>query len=56
MLQYQTKGVPMGSDLTPAPKREKAPTFLAATLKDPFSGNLVRIQISKGWVDGDGKR
>jgi len=47
------KGVPMGGDLTGAPGR-KAPTFLVAALKDPYSGNLDRIQIIKGWLDKDG--
>jgi hypothetical protein len=47
------KGVPMGGDLTSAPAG-KAPTFLAAALKDPLSGNLDRIQIVKGWVDASG--
>ncbi|HUU71295.1 MAG TPA: DUF3604 domain-containing protein [Burkholderiales bacterium] len=50
------KGVPMGSDLPPAPKGKKAPSFLVAALKDPLSGNLDRIQIIKGWVDNKGKR
>ncbi len=48
------KGVPMGGDLTQAPKG-KAPSFLVAALKDPYSGNLDRIQIIKGWLDGAGK-
>ena len=48
------KGVPMGGDLTAAPSG-KAPTFIAAALKDPFGANLDRIQIIKGWVDKDGK-
>ncbi|MEK6232849.1 MAG: DUF3604 domain-containing protein, partial [Luteolibacter sp.] len=47
------KGVPMGSDLTKAPKG-KAPTFLVAARKDPMSGNLDRIQIIKGWINPDG--
>jgi hypothetical protein len=49
-----TKGVPMGGDLHRAPKG-KAPTFLVAAMKDPYSGNLDRIQIIKGWLDGEGK-
>jgi hypothetical protein len=49
------KGVPMGSDLPKAPAG-KAPTFLVAALKDPLSGNLDRVQIVKGWVDGSGER
>ncbi len=50
-----SKGVPMGGDLRQAPAG-KAPTFLAAALKDPLGGNLDRIQIVKGWVDAAGKR
>ncbi len=49
-----TKGVPMGGDLTNAPKG-KAPTFLVAALKDPIGTNLDRIQVIKGWVDARGK-
>jgi hypothetical protein len=48
------KGVPMGGDLKGAPEG-KSPTFLAAAMKDPLSGNLDRIQIIKGWVDSAGK-
>jgi hypothetical protein len=48
------KGVPMGGDLPRAPAG-KAPTFMVAALKDPYGGNLDRIQIVKGWVDGSGK-
>jgi len=50
-----SKGVPMGGDLKNAPAG-KAPTFLVAALKDALSGNLDRIQIVKGWVDGRGQR
>ena len=49
------KGVPMGGDLKKAPEG-KAPSFLVAALKDPLSGNLDRIQVVKGWVDGRGNR
>jgi hypothetical protein len=47
------KGVSMGGDLSAA-HRGKAPSFLVAALKDPYSGNLDRIQIVKGWLDDDG--
>jgi hypothetical protein len=49
-----SKGVPMGGDLSTAPSG-KSPTFLVAALKDPFSGNLDRIQVVKGWLDKKGK-
>jgi hypothetical protein len=49
-----THGVPMGGDLSNAPAG-KAPTFLVGARKDPFSGNLDRIQIVKGWIDAAGK-
>jgi hypothetical protein len=48
------KGVPMGGDMSKAPKGKK-PTFLVAALKDPYGANLDRIQIVKGWVDKKGK-
>ncbi len=49
-----TKGVPMGGDLHAAPDG-KSPTFLVAALKDPYSGNLDRVQVVKGWLDKSGK-
>ena len=49
-----SKGVPMGGDLSTAPKG-KSPTFLVAALKDPIGANLDRIQIIKGWLDAKGK-
>ena len=49
-----TKGVPMGGDLTLAPNG-KSPSFLVGALKDPYSGNLDRIQIVKGWIDNSGE-
>jgi hypothetical protein len=48
------KGVPMGGDLTRAPKG-KAPTFMVYALRDPIGANLDRIQIIKGWLDNNGK-
>ena len=50
-----SKGVPMGGDLRKAPQGAKAPNFLVAAMKDPYSGNLDRIQIIKGWMDAAGK-
>ncbi len=47
------KGVPMGGDLTSAPKK-KAPSFLIHAVKDPIDGNLDRIQVVKGWLDASG--
>jgi len=49
-----TKGVPMGGDLSKAPKG-KSPAFLVAALKDPIGANLDRIQIVKGWLDKKGE-
>ena len=48
------KGVPMGGDLRKAPGG-KPPSFLVAAMKDPYSGNLDRIQIVKGWMNRSGK-
>lgn len=48
------KGVPMGGDLSKAPK-DGAPTFLVGALKDPIGANLDRYQIVKGWLDPQGK-
>lgn len=48
------KGVPMGGDLSDAPNG-KAPSFLVAAMKDPYNGNLDRVQIIKGWLDTQGK-
>ena len=48
------KGVSMGGDLVNAPEG-KAPSFLVAALKDPYSGNLDRVQVVKGWLDAKGK-
>lgn len=55
---YQ-QGVPMGGDLPP--KSSAAPGFVAIAAADPgtaeFPGTpLQRLQIIKGWVDGEGQR
>ena len=52
--QAYAAGVPMGSDLKPSGKEGAAPTFFVMALKDPKSGNLDRVQIVKGWLDGQG--
>lgn len=44
----------MGGDLMPMPSDDAAPSFLVAAIKDPFSGNIDRIQIIKGWLDAEG--
>ena len=48
------KGVPMGGDLTNAPKN-KAPSFLIRAVKDPDGANLDRVQVIKGWHDKQGE-
>ena len=47
------KGVPMGGDLQGDPSG-RSPAFLVAAMKGPYSGNLDRIQIVKGWLDAKG--
>jgi hypothetical protein len=54
VVGYQ-KGVPMGGDLRAAPSGV-SPSFLVAALKDPIGGNLDRIQIIKGWTEGDERK
>lgn len=48
------KGVPMGGDLTAAPKG-RAPSFMVVAAKDPDGANLDRAQIIKGWLDAKGE-
>ena len=52
-IGYQ-KGVPMGGDLTNAPKG-KSPRFLIRAVKDPDGANLDRVQVIKGWHDANGE-
>jgi hypothetical protein len=49
-----SKGVSMGGNLSSA-RKGKSPSFLVAALRDPYRGNLDRIQIVKGWLDKKGK-
>lgn len=49
------RGVPMGGDLTAAPRGQR-PSFLVHAAKDPLSGNLDRVQVIKGWLDAAGNR
>ena len=44
----------MGGNLHSAPDGG-SPSFLVAAMKDPFSGNLDRVQIIKGWLDPSGE-
>jgi len=50
---YQ-RGVPMGGDLSEAPKGS-SPKFMVRALRDADGANLDRIQIIKGWIGKDGK-
>ena len=52
-IEGYKRGVPMGGELSKAPKG-KAPTFLVAALKDAIGANLDRYQIVKGWMDSKG--
>ncbi len=51
------EGVPMGGDLTGLPNRDARPTFIASALRDPAASGaaLQKLQLIKGWVDGQGK-
>ena len=46
------RGVPMGGDLSNAPDGA-APRFMIRALRDADGANLDRIQVIKGWLDGD---
>jgi hypothetical protein len=46
-------GVPMGSRLPTGPGN-RAPRFLIHALKDPDGANIDRVQVVKGWLDGNG--
>lgn len=42
-------GVPMGGELPPRGRKDRAPRFLVLASKDPIGANLERVQIVKGW-------
>jgi hypothetical protein len=50
--QGYDRGVPMGGDLKKAPVGA-APTFMVRALRDPDNANLDRVQVIKGWFDGE---
>jgi len=52
-------GVPMGGVLPKPPRGAAAPRFVVSATRDPGTASepsapLERIQIVKGWIDGDG--
>lgn len=54
--QAYQHGVPMGGNLPAAPDGADSPTLLVSAVGDPASGSasLQKIQIVKGWMDGEG--
>ena len=46
-------GVPMGADLPTPPAEAEAPRFFVWATKDSDAANLQKIQIIKGWAEGD---
>jgi hypothetical protein len=48
-------GVPMGAALGPAPGGS-APRFVVSARQDPTGAPLQRIQIVKGWLEGDAQQ
>ncbi|MDT8991496.1 DUF3604 domain-containing protein [Curvibacter sp. APW13] len=49
------RGVPMGGDLQAAPAG-KSPRFVAWATRDAHSAPLQKLQVVKGWVEGDTTR
>jgi hypothetical protein len=52
--QGYARGVPMGGDLTEAPKG-KAPSFMIRALRDADGAKIDRVQVIKGWVNNKGE-
>jgi len=51
VAQAYVRGVPMGGELEV--KQDTAPRFLAWAIRDPRSAPLQRLQIIKGWSQGE---
>lgn len=56
--QGYARGVPMGGDLRSPPAPGAAPSFAVSALRDPGAdgAHLQRLQIVKGWLEGDALR
>jgi len=52
VAQADAAGVPMGGTLAPQPG-SSSPLFVVSAMQDSTSAPLQRIQIVKGWLDGD---
>ena len=50
-------GVPMGADLPEPPGgvAGDGPRFVVWAMKDPYSANLQKLQVVKGWAEADGQ-
>lgn len=53
--QGYAQGVPMGGTLNTY-EEGKTPQFLIRAVKDPNDANLDRVQVVKGWIDGNGEQ
>jgi Protein of unknown function (DUF3604) len=51
--QGYKNGVPMGGDLPSKPSGAKSPRLAVWAMKDAGGANLQKIQIIKGWAEGD---
>ena len=47
-------GVPMGGELSGSARQGDGIRLLISAMKDPQGANLDRIQVIKGWLDGEG--